>query len=208
MVCLVSSTSFPCVSFFPHHFNPFLKLPIPPSPHLIQMGRAIATMGRRATIPRMHRDQRGTRGGELLHQLQGVLDGTKCGMTWHVMNCILREVFLNTCHVAYSIFTRLRLWFAFLEYCCYGQKYQYDTSQVEPGKPGAEVSKKKNYKSKKEFAYRMCTGWPTTAMPKPSFLSERAFSRSMVVMWWPVLMWLVAGSDEVLRLVVRWREVR
>ena len=33
-----------------------------------------------------------------------------------------------------------------------------DTIQVEPGKPGAEVSKKKNYKSKKEFAYRMCTG--------------------------------------------------
>ena len=30
--------------------------------------------------------------------------------------------------------------------------------QVEPGKPGAEVSKKKNYKSKKVFAYRMCTG--------------------------------------------------
>ena len=30
--------------------------------------------------------------------------------------------------------------------------------QVEPGKPGAEVSKNKNYKSKKEFAYRMCTG--------------------------------------------------
>ena len=30
--------------------------------------------------------------------------------------------------------------------------------QVEPGKPRAEVSKKKNYKPKKEFAYRMCTG--------------------------------------------------
>ena len=30
--------------------------------------------------------------------------------------------------------------------------------QVEPGKPGAEVSKNKNYKSKKVFAYRMCTG--------------------------------------------------
>ena len=29
--------------------------------------------------------------------------------------------------------------------------------QVEPGKPGAEVSKNKNYKSKKVFAYRMCT---------------------------------------------------
>ena len=50
----------------------------------------------------------------------------------------------------------------------------------------------------------MCTGWPTTAMPKPSCLSERAFSRSMVVMWWPVLMWLVAGSDEV---DVRWGNV-
>ena len=34
----------------------------------------------------------------------------------------------------------------------------YSIIQVEPGKPGAEVSKKKNYKSKKEFAYRMCTG--------------------------------------------------
>ena len=49
-------------------------------------------------------------------------------------------------------------------------RYKYIYIQVEPGKPGAEVSKKKNYKSKKEFAYRMCTGWPTTAMPKPRFL--------------------------------------
>ena len=32
------------------------------------------------------------------------------------------------------------------------------TIQVEPGKPGAEVSKNKNYMSKKEFAYGMCTG--------------------------------------------------
>ena len=63
------------------------------------------------------------------------------------------------------------------------------------GQAGGGSFKEKNYKPKKEFAYRMCTGWPTTAMPKPSFLSERAFSRSMVVMWWPVLMWLVAGWD-------------
>ena len=76
------------------------------------------------------------------------------------------------------------------------------------GQAGGGSFQEKNYKSKKVFAYRMCTGWPTTAMPKPSCLSERAFSRSMVVMWWPVLMWLVAGSDEVMRLVVRWREVR
>ena len=55
--------------------------------------------------------------------------------------------------------------------------------QVEPGKPGAEVSKKNNYKSKKEFAYRMRAARPSSAMPKPSFLCERAFSRSMVVMW-------------------------
>ena len=63
------------------------------------------------------------------------------------------------------------------------------------GQAGGGSFNQKNYKSKTEFAYRMCTGWPTTAMPKPSFLSERAFSRSMVVMWWPVLMWLVAGWD-------------
>ena len=30
--------------------------------------------------------------------------------------------------------------------------------QVGPGKPGAEVSKQKDYRPKKEFAYRMCTG--------------------------------------------------
>ena len=42
--------------------------------------------------------------------------------------------------------------FNFVEMCLF--------LQVEPGKPGAEVSKKKNYRSKKEFAYRMCTGWP------------------------------------------------
>ena len=63
------------------------------------------------------------------------------------------------------------------------------------GQAGGGSFKEKNYKSKKEFAYRMCTGWPTTAMPKPSFLSERVFSRSMDVMWRPVLMWLVAGWD-------------
>ena len=42
-----------------------------------------------------------------------------------------------------------------LERC---ETYSNFMLQVEPGKPGAEVSKNKNYKSKKEFAYRMCTG--------------------------------------------------
>ena len=55
----------------------------------------------------------------------------------------------------------------------------------------------------------MCTRWPTSAMPKPSFLSERVLSHSMVVMWWSVLMWLVAGWDpNFLWLFVRWRQVR
>ena len=40
----------------------------------------------------------------------------------------------------------------------YHHMKNYIYVQVEPGKPGAEVSKKKNYKSKKKFAYRMCTG--------------------------------------------------
>ena len=53
--------------------------------------------------------------------------------------------------------------------------------QYCPDKPGAEVSKKKNYKSKKEFAYRMRGRRPTSAMPKPFLCFERAFCCSMVV---------------------------
>ena len=62
------------------------------------------------------------------------------------------------------------------------QKNLINILQVEPGKPGAEVSKKKNYKSKKEFAYRMCARRPTSAMPKPFLCCEPAFCCSMVVM--------------------------
>ena len=76
-----------------------------------------------------------------------------------------------------------------------GQEANINTDTSRAGQAGGGSFKEKNYKPKKEFAYRMCTGWPTTAMPKPSFLSERVFSRSMVVMWWPVSMWLVAGWD-------------
>ena len=59
---------------------------------------------------------------------------------------------------------------------------RYHDLQVEPGQPGSKVSKKINYKRKKEFAFRMRKREPTAAMPKPSFLSEQAFSRSIVVM--------------------------
>ena len=84
------------------------------------------------------------------------------------------------------------------------RKTMYNTRRA--GQAGGGSFKEKNYKSKKEFAYRMCTGWPTTALPKPSFLSEWAFSRSMVVMWWPVLMWIFACEvtwGEVMWLVAR-----
>ena len=47
---------------------------------------------------------------------------------------------------------------------------------------GWKFQKGKNYKQKKEFAYRMCARRRTSAMPKPSFLCAPAFSRSMVVM--------------------------
>ena len=47
---------------------------------------------------------------------------------------------------------------------------------------GQKFQKDKNYKAKKEFAYRMCARRRTSAMPKPSFLCAPAFSRSMVVM--------------------------
>lgn len=43
--------------------------------HLIQVRWAIPAVRRRPTVPGMHRDETGTRGGQLLHQLQGVLVG-------------------------------------------------------------------------------------------------------------------------------------
>ena len=53
----------------------------------------------------------------------------------------------------------LRCFFPFrCENFCFEKRSKHRNLQVEPGKPGAEVSKKKNYKSKKVFAYRMCTG--------------------------------------------------
>ncbi len=59
----------------------------------------------------------------------------------------------------------------------------------------------------------MCARRPSSVMPKPNFLCERAFSRSMVVMCRGGdvtcfdVMRLVAGCDEAMWLVVRWGEV-
>ena len=50
------------------------------------------------------------------------------------------------------------------------------TLQVVPGRAGGgSFRRKKNYIAKKEFAYRMCAGRPTSAMPKPFLCCERAF---------------------------------
>ena len=55
--------------------------------------------------------------------------------------------------------------------------------QLVPGRAGGgSFKRQKNYKAKKELAYRMCARRRTSAMPKPSFLCEGAFSRSLVVM--------------------------
>ena len=75
-------------------------------------------------------------------------------------------------------------------------------------KPVAEVSGGKNLQAKEEFAYRMCAGPPTGALPKLNFLCTPAFSLSVWgwcfgggwlcfrggdVMWYSYdVMWLVA----------------
>ena len=64
---------------------------------------------------------------------------------------------------------------------------------VVPGQAGGgSFQKEKNYIAQKEFAYRMCAWWPTSAMPKSFLCCERAFCPSMVVMFcalkWSVLM--------------------
>ena len=62
-----------------------------------------------------------------------------------------------------------------------------------PGQAGGgSFQKEKNYIAQKEFAYRMRARRPTSAMPKSCLCCERAFCRSMVVMFcglkWSVLM--------------------
>ena len=57
--------------------------------------------------------------------------------------------------------------------------------QVEPGKPGAEVSKKKTISQRKNLPIECAQGDQRLRCP----------NRSMVVVCWPVLMWLVAGWD-------------
>ena len=62
-------------------------------------------------------------------------------------------------------------------------RHQHIYLPVVPGQAGGGSFKEKKYKSKKEFAYRMRARRPTSAMPKPFLSCERAFCRSMVVMF-------------------------
>ena len=73
-----------------------------------------------------------------------------------------------------------------------------------PGQAGGgSFQKEKNYIAQKEFAYRMCTRRPTSAMPKSFLCCERAFCRSMVVMFC-ALKWSVLMSWCLLRGQVMW----
>ena len=75
---------------------------------------------------------------------------------------------------------------------------------VVPGQAGGgSFQKEKNYIAQKEFAYRMCARQPTSAMPKSFLCCERAFCRSMVVMFC-ALKWSVLMSWCLLRGQVMW----
>ena len=73
-----------------------------------------------------------------------------------------------------------------------------------PGQAGGGSFKEKNYKSKKEFAYRMRARRPTSAMPESFLCCERAFCRSMVVVMFCALKWSVLMSWCLLRGQVMW----
>ena len=63
----------------------------------------------------------------------------------------------------------------------YSTRYLYKDSTNRAGQAGGGSFKRdKNYKPKK-IAYRMCTGRPTSAMPKLRFLCAPVFGRSV---WW------------------------
>ena len=75
---------------------------------------------------------------------------------------------------------------------------------VVPGQAGGgSFQKEKKYIAQKEFAYRMCARRPTSAMPKSFLCCERAFCRSMAVMFC-ALKWSVLMSWCLLRGQVMW----
>ena len=87
----------------------------------------------------------------------------------------------------------------------------YKILQVVPGRAGGESSTgKRTIKQRKNLPNRVWARRPASAMPKPSFLRERAFCRSTVVMscaliWCVVVSWgRLHDWGRVAWLVVRW----
>ena len=67
------------------------------------------------------------------------------------------------------------------------------------GQAGGGSFKRENYRPNPEFAYRMCAGRSTSAMPKPRCLCAVAFGRSVwgLAFWWwlVVFLWCVGVGD-------------
>ena len=92
-------------------------------------------------------------------------------------------IYLNVFYLSTNLFFHSVFLVGLLILFTFEMRITKEHIQVEPGKPGAEVSKrKKNYTAKKEFAYRMRAKRPTSALPKPFLCCEPAFCCSMVVM--------------------------
>ena len=81
--------------------------------------------------------------------------------------------------------------------------FTYRWIPVVPGQAGGGSFKEKNYKSKKEFAYRMCARRPTSAMPNHFFAVNEPSAVPMVVMFC-ALKWSVLMSWCLLRGQVMW----
>ena len=82
-------------------------------------------------------------------------------------------------------------------------KYVYTYTSSARTSRGRKFQKERNYIAQTEFAYRMCARRPTSAMPKSFLCCERAFCRSMVVMFC-ALKWSVLMSWCLLRGQVMW----
>ena len=120
-----------------------------------------------------------------------------------VQQKISKSTHLNTC----TVFVWIYLFYDMYNYV-FSNSLQLleDTLSIPvvPGQAGGgSFQKEKNYITQKEFAYRMCARRPTSAMPKSFLCCERAFCRSMVVMFC-ALKWSVLMSWCLLRGQVMW----
>ena len=89
--------------------------------------------------------------------------------------------FLFSEFISSSDFIFFWLYFISLLFICFSILHIVGNLPVVPGQAGGgSFQKEKNYKAKKEFAYRMCARRPNSAMPK-SFL---CLCSPSAVPWW------------------------